>query len=48
MISESMTAQQEGRLQELFDVNDSLKHHGGSHGIAKILYGLGDDKVVNK
>ena len=43
-----MTARQEARLEKLFAANESLKHHGGSHGIARILNRLGDQKVVRK
>ena len=42
----SMTAGQKTRLEEKFAANESLLHHGGSLGIARIRNSLGDHKMV--
>ena len=42
----SMTARQKARLEEKFSADDSLKHHGGSSGLAEQLNELGDGKTV--
>ena len=45
---DSMTAQQEDRVLELFHDNNSLLRHGGKASIVEILNRLGDDKVVEE